>query len=187
MSSIIPLWLPIVAASVGVFIASSILHMVIRWHNTDYKQLSNEAALNDALRGATPGEYRTPWANSMEEMHKPDFQEKVKRGPVAIIGVFAPSLDFGFKKALALWFVYTLVVSWLSSHIAHAVLHDQTPSFYIVFHTVGIAAWLAYGLGQAHQSIWGPKPWLVTVKNLVDGLVYAAVTGAIFAWLWPRM
>lgn len=186
MSSIIPLWLPILAASVGVLIASTLLHMVVKWHWNDYKPLANETAVNDALRGTPPGEYRTPWAASMEEMRKPEFMEKVSRGPVAVIGVFAPRLDFGFKKALALWFVYILVVSWLSGHIAHALIRDSAPSSYMVLHTVGIAAWLAYGLGQAHQSIWGAKPWLTTVKNLVDGLVYAAVTGAIFAWLWPR-
>lgn len=186
MSSILPLWLPILAASIAVFIASSILHMVIPWHKTDYKQLPDESAVNDALRGAAPGEYRTPWTTSMEEMKTPEYQEKVRRGPVAVIGVFAPSPDFGFKKALGLWFLYVLVVSWLSSHIAHAILHDGTPSFYMILHTVGISAWLAYGLGQAHQSIWGPKPWRATVKNLVDGLVYAAITGSVFGWLWPK-
>jgi hypothetical protein len=26
----------------------------------------------------------------------------------------------------------------------------------------------------------------VTVKNVVDGLVYGLLTGGVFGWLWPR-
>ena len=186
MSSILPLWLPTVVASVAVFLASFVIHMVVKWHQHDQKALPNEGAVADAMRGTPPGEYRMPFASSMQEMRTPAFHEKMKRDPIAIIGIAPYTPDLGFKKALGLWFVYILVISWLSSHIAWGPLHDATPHHGIIVHTVGLAAWLGYGFGHAHQSIWGPKPWVQTIKNMVDGLVYALITGGIFAWLWPR-
>jgi len=28
--------------------------------------------------------------------------------------------------------------------------------------------------------------WVVTFKHLFDSLIYALLTAAIFAWLWPK-
>jgi hypothetical protein len=30
------------------------------------------------------------------------------------------------------------------------------------------------------------KPWVVTAKEMFDGLLYALVTAGAFGWLWPR-
>jgi hypothetical protein len=188
MSSILPLWLPTLLAAVGVFIASFLIHMVVKWHANDQKGLPNETAVADALRGAAPGEYRLPYAKTMQEMKTPEFEEKAKRGPIAIIGVAVPSPDFGFGKALGLWFVYCLVVSWLSSHIAWGAFHGAAtaPPDFMIFHTVGLSAWLGYGMALSQQSIWGPKPWGPTIRSMIDALVYALVTAGIFTWRWPR-
>ena len=187
MSSILPLWLPIVVAAVGAFLASFVIHMVVRWHMNDQKGLPNESAVADALRGTPPGEYRLPYAKTTAEMKTPEFEERAKRGPIAIIGVATPTPDFGFGKALGLWFVYCLVVSWLAGHIAHGAFHEMTPNKWLLFHTVALSAWLGYGMGLSQQSIWGPKPWGPTVRGMVDALVYAVVTGLVFIWLWPGM
>ena len=40
MVSILALWLPILVAAVIVFVASSILHMVLPYHRSDYAQAS---------------------------------------------------------------------------------------------------------------------------------------------------
>ena len=34
-------------------------------------------------------------------------------------------------------------------------------------------------------SIWYNKPWIITLKSTVDGLIYALCTAAVFGWLWP--
>ncbi len=44
------LWLPIVLSAVFVFIVSSIIHMVLPYHRSDYKKLPNEESLLDAIR-----------------------------------------------------------------------------------------------------------------------------------------
>jgi hypothetical protein len=186
VSSILPLWLPIVAASVAVFLTSFLIHMVVKWHQQDQKGLPNEGAVADALRGTPPGEYRMPFAKTMEEMKTPEFEAKAKAGPIAIIGVATPSPDFGFGKALGLWFAYCVIVSWLSSHVLWATQHDMTPSKYMILHTVGLTAWLGYGMGLSQQSIWGPKPWGPTIRGMVDAVAYAIVTGLVFMWLWPK-
>jgi hypothetical protein len=57
------LWMPIAVSAVLVFIASSLVHMVFKWHNVDYRKLANEDEVRAAIRSgspATPGEYMIP-------------------------------------------------------------------------------------------------------------------------------
>jgi len=54
-----------------------------------------------------------------------------------------------------------------------------------VFRVTGTVALLAYGLSNVSDSIWKGVRWSTTLKFLFDGAIYAAVTGATFAWLWP--
>ena len=42
MVSILALWLPILVAAVIVFVASSILHMMLPYHRSDYGRVQNE-------------------------------------------------------------------------------------------------------------------------------------------------
>jgi hypothetical protein len=42
MVSVVSLWLPILLSAVVVFILSSIIHMALKYHNSDYKRLSDE-------------------------------------------------------------------------------------------------------------------------------------------------
>jgi len=51
---------------------------------------------------------------------------------------------------------------------------------------VGTAAFLAYGLGQLSNGIWRGQPWGMTIKEVIDGLVYGLLTAGTFGWLWPR-
>jgi hypothetical protein len=50
MVSLTSLWLPILLSAVAVFIASSIIHMVLPYHRGDYKKVPQEDAVMDALR-----------------------------------------------------------------------------------------------------------------------------------------
>ena len=55
-----------------------------------------------------------------------------------------------------------------------------------VFRVVGVAGFLAYAAGQVPAAIWMGKPWSVTWKEVLDGLIYGLVTAGVFGWLWPR-
>lgn len=99
MVSIISLWLPILLSAVAVFIASSVIHMVLKYHNSDFKKNPAEDEVMTALRpfGIQPGEYVIPHAGDQTQMKELAYQEKVKPGPVAMM----PG-DFGVGKSLLL-------------------------------------------------------------------------------------
>ena len=73
MHALSQLWLPILAAAVFVYIASSLIHMVFRWHNSDYRKLGNEDEVQAALRkgSPTPGQYVFPHCTDMKAMRDP--------------------------------------------------------------------------------------------------------------------
>lgn len=52
------------------FIASSLVHMVFKWHNSDYRKVANEDEVMAALRSGspTPGQYVFPHCMDMKQM-----------------------------------------------------------------------------------------------------------------------
>ena len=57
------LWLPILLSAVFVFIASSLVHMLLKYHVKDYSRLPSEDELMADLRkyDIQPGEYYLPY------------------------------------------------------------------------------------------------------------------------------
>ena len=55
----------------------------------------------------------------------------------------------------------------------------------LVMQITGAVAFAAYNYGQISDTIWKGQPWSNTVRHLLDGLIYAVITGAIFMALWP--
>lgn len=179
------LWLPILLSAVAVFILSSIIHMVLKYHKSDFNSLPAEDAVMDDLRkhNIPPGEYYFPRAKDMKEMGTPEFIEKMKRGPVAFITVLenaAPNMN----KQLILWFLYSIIVGIFAAYVAGRAL--PTGAHYLsVFRFVGVTAFLGYGLSLIQNSIWYRRGWTSTIKSLFDSLIYALFTAGIFSWLWP--
>jgi hypothetical protein len=81
------LWMPIVVSAVFVFIALAIIHGMLGWHKGDMAAVPGEAKVMETLRGLNvqPGDYRFPFSNSVDEMKTPEWDEKMKQGPVGII------------------------------------------------------------------------------------------------------
>lgn len=188
MHPFLELWLPTVLSAVAVFILSSIIHMVVPWHKNDYAKFPDEAGVLDALRGYNlpPGEYMAPAPAGRGDMSSPEFQAKVKRGPLVILNIQSgDSISMG--RPLILWFGYVLVVSALAGHVAvvatggDPAIHTRT-----IFHTVGLAALLAYAGALWQQTIWFRKPALTSFKATFDALIYALTTAVIFVYFWPK-
>ena len=179
------LWLPILLSAIVVFVASSIMHMVLPYHRGDYKQLPDEDKLLAALRGAglKRGLYIFPFCKQ-KEMKSPAMVEKYKQGPVGMMTVF-PSGPPVMPKFLAMWFVYCLLIGFFVAFVAALTLAPGA-HHHVVFHVVLIAAFLGYGLGHLSNGIWAGQPWGVTIKHVIDGLVYALLTAFTFGWLWPQ-
>ena len=93
MITIASLWLPILLSAVIVFIVSTIIHMGPFWHRGDYPRMPRETEVLNALRpfAIPPGDYFLPRPGGREEMRSPEFQEKVAKGPVAIMTVMPNS------------------------------------------------------------------------------------------------
>jgi hypothetical protein len=185
MVSLPALWLPIVLSAIIVFIASSIMHTVLPYHKSDYQPIPDEAKVLAALRaaGLKRGYYHFPFC-SHKEMKSPAMMEKYKQGPVGMMTVF-PSGPPAMPKFLGMWFAYCLIISFFVAYLAgHTV--ESGANYLVVFRVVGTAAFLAYGLGQLSNGIWKGQPWSVTIKEVVDGLVYGLLTAGTFGWLWPR-
>ena len=121
MVPILSLWAPILVAAVVVFVASSILHMVLPYHRSDFRKVESEDALMESLRklGIAPGNYMMPYAGSPSAMKDPAFIEKKKKGPVAVLTVMR---DPSMGASLAQWFVYCVVVSVFAAYVAGRAL-----------------------------------------------------------------
>src|SRR6185437_7571841 len=179
------MWLPILASAVGVFIVSSILHMLLPgWHKNDFRRVRREDEFLDALRALdlSPGDYMLPRAATVAELRDAGFRAKYERGPKAVFTVLRPG-KMSMGPALAKWFVYTLVVSAVAALAARPVLGPR-PDVHAIVHVIGLAAWLGYAAALWQQTIWYQRSAAATLRSTLDGLLYAIVTAAAFVWLW---
>jgi hypothetical protein len=186
MTFLTELWLPILLAAVFVFIASSILHMALPWHCGDMKKLPGEDALVEALRAnnVPPGAYMFPMPDSMKDWKTPEMQAKMKQGPIGWMTV-VPGGWFNMGRSLGQWFAYCLLVGVFVAYVGWNGLGVEAP-YLTVFRVTGAAAVLGYALGYFHNTIWKGERWVITIKFIIDGVIYALLTAGTFAWLWPE-
>jgi hypothetical protein len=180
------LLLPIFLSAVLVFFASFLFHMVLPFHRSDFSKVPDEDAAQDALRklGIPPGDYMIPCAGSPEGMKKPEFKERMQKGPVVVMTVFRPgSANLG--GSLFQWFLYLLLVGFLAAYITGRALGPGAP-YLVVFRFAGATSFIAYSIGLWQNSIWYKQKWSTTLKNTVDGFVYGLLTAGAFGWLWPK-
>ena len=186
MTFLAELWMPIVLSAVLVFVASSLIHMVIMWHKSDYHQFSNEDGVRAAIRAAnaSPGLYVIPHAKDMKEFGTEEMKKKFVEGPVGFVTLKAPGPP-AMGGALAQWFVFSLGVAVIAAYLtAHTLFHGA--SFLGVCRVVGTVVFLAYGAGSVTQGIWMGKPWHSVAMELLDAAIYALINALVFAWLWPH-
>ena len=187
MVELTALLMPIVVSAVIVFVASSIMHMVLPLHRGDYQKLPDEDKLMDALRaaGVQPGNYHFPHCASHADMKNPEFQEKVKKGPVGLLNVMSCGGSVSMGKYLAQWFGLCLVMGLFVAYLCGRTLSAGAP-YLTVFRVAGTVAFMGYAGGQVSDSIWKGQRWSTTAKHVFDSLIYGLLTGGTFGWLWPR-
>lgn len=185
MVPILSLVIPILLSAVIVFVVSSIIHMVLPWHRTDFRKLPKEDDVLEALRRLTipPGDYAAPYAGSPAAMNDPAFLERMNAGPVVLMTV-SPAGPPSIATNLALWFLYSVLVSLFAAYITGRALGPG--AYYLeVFRFAGTSAFMGYSFALLQNSIWFSRSWLTTFKSVLDGLVYALLTAGTFGWLWP--
>ena len=185
MVSIPSLWLPILGSAMLVFVASSIIHMLLPYHHHDFGKVPSEDDVMEALRrfSIPPGDYVIPCAGSPKEMSNPAFIAKATKGPVAFVTVM-PNGPPSMGASLVQWFVFCLTVGMLAAYVSGRALAPGA-NYVAVFRFAGTTAFIAYAMALWSDSIWYKRAWSTTAKNTLDGLVYALLTAGLFGWLWP--
>ena len=184
MVSFADLWLPILLSAVLVFVASSLIHMVLGWHRHDFKKLAAEDAVMDALRpfNLGPGDYVAPLPQSMAQMSSPDFKAKMASGPrfsLTILGA-----ENSMPRNLVTWFIYSLVVATFAAYVAVLSLSADA-AYMTVFRVTSTVAFAGFALAIWQNWIWYSRSLGYTIRTTIDGLIYALLTGGAFGWLWP--
>ena len=180
------LWAPILLSAVIVFVASSVIHMVLPFHRKDYKKLPAEDDAMAALRrlNIPPGDYLVPCAGSPGAMRSPEFIEKMNKGPMLMMTVM-PSGPPAMGPIFGLWFAYCVVVGLFGGYVASRALGPGAP-YLQVFRFVGTVAFVGYGLALWQNSIWYRRSWATTLRSNIDSLIYGMLTAGTFGWLWPK-
>lgn len=183
------LWLPIIASAFAVFVASSIIWMASPLHKHDYKNPGDaEGTITNMVRqaGLAAGVYYVPWCQG-KDMKDPAVQAKMKAGPWAQLIVMPGAPNMG--KLLLMWMVHLVIVGVFVAYlvqlsgVTHAVPPATKAEFLAVFRVSGTAALLAHAGYALPLSIWHGQPWSQTPGRILDGIIYAAITGAIFGAL----
>ncbi|MFO7653100.1 MAG: hypothetical protein R6X25_04680 [Candidatus Krumholzibacteriia bacterium] len=186
MVSILSLWLPILVSAVLVFVASSIIHMVLSYHRNDFEPFPEEDRALAAFRGLAvpPGDYVAPYAGSAQAMKQPEYRERRRLGPVVIATVASGGSE-SLGKGLAQWFLYSVVVSVFAAYVAGRALGPGA-DYLDVFRFAGTTAVAGYSLALAQNSIWYRRKWGATLRSMFDGLIYGLLTAGAFGAFWPH-
>ena len=186
MNALLALWLPILLSAVVVFVISSLIHMLFKWHASDYAGLANEDTVRDAIRAGNPapGHYVVPYCTDMKDMGSEAMLKKYREGPVGHI-TLAPSGPVNMGKYLGLWFLWSLAVAVVAAFLAANLLPMDHAHVRAAAKLVGALTFIAHGFGTVSESIWMARPWPASAKNLLDAALYGVGSGLVFLWLWP--
>ena len=184
MVSLGTLWLPILVSAVVVFVASSLVWMVLPHHRNDWEKLPGEDDILSAFRrtGLHRGQYRFPFVNPRDR--SAETQRRIAENPMGTMVVWPPG-PMNMGKQLGGWFVYLLVVSFWVAYLCSLALPHGV-SYRSAFRFAGTASMLTYALAPVPSSVWWGRPWSTTLKEVADGVAYGLLTAAVFGWLWPR-
>ena len=185
MVSVATLWAPILLSAALVFVLSSVIHMLLGYHHSDFGAVARQNELLDALRGfnLSRGDYLLPRPGSSADARSPEFAAAVAKGPVVMMTVLPPG-GTSMGRNLALWFVYTVIVGLFAAYVAGLTLGPGA-EYRPVFRITSTVAFVGYALALWQDVIWYGHSATTAGKSTFDSLVYALTTGGVFGWLWP--
>lgn len=178
------LWLPIVLSAVGVWIASFLTWTVLPTHKGDFVGLPEEKKFIDTVRemDVKPGNYGFPHFACHGDANAPEAKAMWKDGPVGFVTVMPTPCTMGPKMIASS--LLNVLVSFLIAYVAAGAI-PKGATFSKVFQVVGTVGVLAYAFAHVPHGIWFGAYKKAIAANILDGVVYGLITGAIFAWRWP--
>ena len=186
MNTLLSLWLPILLSAVVVFVISSLIHMVFKWHASDYSAFANEDAVRDAIRAGNPapGRYVVPFCKDMKDMAGAAMMKKYQEGPVGHVTI-GPNGQPSMGKHLGMWFLLCLLVSAVAAWLAARIFGLDHSQACRAAKLVGAVSFIAHAFGTLQESVWMMRPWSSSAKYLLDSALFALGSGLVFCWLWP--
>lgn len=186
MNPLLSLWLPILLSAVVVFVISSLVHMVLKWHASDYSAFANEDAVRDAIRAGNPapGRYVLPHCAEMKDMASAAMVKKYQEGPVGHVTILRNGVH-NMGKYLGQWFLWSLAIAVVAAFLAARIYGLDHSHARAAAKLVGAVSFIAHGFGTVTESIWMGRPWSGSAKYLLDAALYAVGSGLVFLWLWP--
>jgi hypothetical protein len=126
-----------------------------------------------------PGQYCFPYAASPEAMKGEVYKAKMAAGPRGTLTLWKAPPNMGMNMACTV--VFFLIANAVIAYLAGMVIKPGADAWF-VFRFVGTAGVLTYGTANILNGIWFGRKM---VGDIVDGVAYGLITGAIFAWFWP--
>jgi hypothetical protein len=201
MTDLLPLWLPILLSAAAVWIFSILAWVALPHHKYDFIRLpdppdagnktgAGEDAFMTYLRATAikPGNYTFPDARGRAAMNSENVQKAWQEGPVGHLSVWKTPLTMGDKliATFAVFLLATTLIAYLTRLALPSPPGPTAPPFAQVFQFATIAGILAYCFSFIPNAVWWGSYKRTIAANIIDGVAYAVITGAIFAWRWPR-
>ena len=183
--SLLDLWMPILLGTLLAWISSALIHIALKYHNSDYNELTNEDEVMTALRNGSPsvGMHTTPYCVDMSKMQDESMQQKFAKGPVAMIAILPNGMP-QMGKAIGQQIAYFLLGSIFIAYVATLALAPGA-DYMTVFRFVAAVGFMTFGWALLPFSIWYGHLWSTAAKYLLDALIYGVLVAGAFAWLWP--
>jgi Na+/melibiose symporter-like transporter len=175
------LWLPILVSAAVCWVMSAIIWAALKYHNRDYKRTADEDSVRAALKGNEPGYYLLPYCLDPNELKNPEVKQKYEEGPLAYITMLPNGVPAMGGKLISM-FIYFAIVGVLCAYFVSRTLGPDA-DYLAVFRVAGTVAFVANSFAIVPESIWFGRPWAMTIKNIVDALIYGLLTGGVFGWL----
>ncbi|TWT54357.1 hypothetical protein Pla22_20040 [Rubripirellula amarantea] len=178
--TVFDLWLPIVLSGLATHVLSSISWMVMPHHKPEWIKMPAEDEVQGLIeaKGIPAGQYMFPFASSPEEMQSPEFKRKQGQCKGMLV-LWQTPLNMGV--AIAKTFSFFMIAAFVIGYLASLAL-PAGESFSPVIQFVTTAGLLAHCSAHFPHVFWFRRR---IAMELVDGVVYAFVTGLLFALLWP--
>jgi hypothetical protein len=179
--SVLDLWLPIVLTGLATHILSTLAWTVLPHHKPEWVKMPAEDELYDLVtkRQVAPGQYIFPFVAKADDMKSEAFQEKSRRCTGMLVLWSSPT---NMGKAMGLTLLAFMVIAFVIAYLSSIGLARGAAPMR-VFQFVTTAGLLAHVAAKFPFVFWFRRK---IAMDVLDGIVYAVVTGLIFAFLWPK-
>jgi hypothetical protein len=183
------LWMPIVVATIVMFITSAVIWMALPHRKKEFASLPDEDGLMAVLRKGNirAGMYLFPFMSHAMQKDKTKMEAHMKKwaeGPAGIVTV-VPKGPMSMGRMMGQSIVFYLIVNIFLAYLGSLTLVGH-PTNREIFRVIGTVAFMTYFFGTVPWCIWFGHPWQKQWLQIIDALLYAAVTAGTFGLLWPK-